>query len=114
MTSFDENNLGVLVTSRQLHAETALLPYQLSFFHFEFNVSKGEWSYCLEKFITNRTKQQERVLDKNMMVSQFGKYAGDHRYYHSTAVWDHSYHFSRERVECRDDDLDWQIIKGGT
>jgi len=98
ITSFDENNLGVLVASRQLHAETALLPYQLAFFHFKFRVSRVEWSYCVERFVKNRTREQELVLDKNMMVSQFGKYAGGHRYYHGTSAWENPYYIERELV----------------
>ncbi|KAI4644834.1 uncharacterized protein J4E79_010969 [Alternaria viburni] len=74
-TSFNENNLGVLRTSRQLHAETALLPYQLAFFHFKFRVSKVEWANCVERFMKNRTMEQELVMSKNMMVSQLGKLA---------------------------------------
>ena len=96
MTSFDENNLGVIVTSRQLYAETALLPYQLALFHFRFTVSKGAWSLCVERFVKNRSRAQELLMNKNMTVSQFGKSAGDIRYYHGTSAWDHSYPFSRE------------------
>jgi len=109
-TLFDENNLGVLVASRQLHAETALLPYQLAFFHFKFRVSKVEWSYCVERFVKNRTREQELVLDKNMMVNQFGKYAGGHRHYHGTSAWENPYYMERELIEYSSWSLDGQLL----
>lgn len=40
--SFDQCGLGLLAVSRQLHAETAFLPYQLGLFLFKFKVSKGK------------------------------------------------------------------------
>ena len=106
---FDENNLGVLVASRQLHAETSLLPYHLALFQFKFRVSRAEWANCVERFVKNRTKEQELVLDKNMMVSQFGKYAGGHRYYHGTSAWDTQYHVRREGMTLSER-LDRQIL----
>jgi len=110
ITSFDENDLGVLVASRQLHAETSLLPYHLALFQFKFRVSKVEWSYCVERFVKNRTKEQELAMDKNMMVSHFGKYAGSHRYYHGTSAWHAPYHVRRESMEYPSERRNGQIL----
>ncbi|KAI4948623.1 hypothetical protein J4E86_007971 [Alternaria arbusti] len=90
--SFDECNLGLIAASRQLHAETGLLPYKLGFFNFLFRVSKGKWSYCVERFMENRTREQELVMDdKNMAVCQLGKQEGGDRYYHGASAWDNPY-----------------------
>jgi len=89
---FDQCNLGLIAASRQLHAETGPLPYKLGFFSFEFRVSKGKWSSCVERFMENRTRKQEQVMDdKNMVVCQLGKQAGGDRYYHGASAWDTPY-----------------------
>ncbi|KAI4917555.1 uncharacterized protein J4E92_008949 [Alternaria infectoria] len=108
LTSFNENNLGVLVTSRQLHAETALLPYQLALFRFEFGgirVTKGEWSHCVERFVKSRTKVQELVAIKNMTVTHVKMYVVLSWY-----ISLESFESYQKRTNgCWDGAFDWQI-----
>lgn len=65
--SFRESNLGLLSTSRQLRAETKLLPYQLATFHFRFydwdDWSEVEWLRRLQmRFFETRTVEQLQAM----------------------------------------------------
>ncbi|CAN9343324.1 unnamed protein product [Alternaria sp. RS040] len=65
--SFRESNLGLLSTSRQLRAETKLLPYQLATFHFRFydwdDWSEVEWLMRLQmRFFETRTVEQLQAM----------------------------------------------------
>lgn len=74
--SFTELNMGLLLVSRQLHAETALLPYQLGtlFFHFEpsYLVDKL-WLSLIAKFLEKRSLQQiEAIVDLQTYMDPYG------------------------------------------
>lgn len=76
--SFTELNMGLLLVSRQLHAETALLPYQLGtlFFHFEpsYLVDKL-WLSLIAKFLEKRSLQQiEAIVDLQTHMDAYGGY----------------------------------------
>jgi hypothetical protein len=65
--SFRESNLGLLSTSRQLRAETELLPYKLATFHFRFydwdDWSEVAWLGRLQmRFFETRTVEQLQAM----------------------------------------------------
>ncbi|KAI4946688.1 hypothetical protein J4E91_006859 [Alternaria rosae] len=62
--SLKRNNMGLLLVSRQLHAETALLPYQLGTicFHFEGSYPDGLWLPHIGKFLEKRSLQQIKAI----------------------------------------------------
>ena len=65
--SFRESNLGLLSTSRQLRAETELLPYKLATFHFRVH-GISDWSEALwlerlqMRFFIARTVEQLKAM----------------------------------------------------
>jgi len=68
----ETNALGLLLASRQLHAETALLPYKLGVFHFEFeepDFDEDEWyEEVLQDFFRARSRKQIAAI-ATMQVS---------------------------------------------
>jgi len=66
------NDIGLLLASRQLHAETALLPYKLGVFHFEFeepDFDEDEWyEEVLQDFFRARSRKQIAAI-ATMQVS---------------------------------------------
>ncbi|CAN9343432.1 unnamed protein product [Alternaria sp. RS040] len=66
--SFNECNLGLIAASRQLHAETRLLPYSLAVFRFDFEHFEDEWQEPVQRFVDLRTKEQRGAIGDNMMV----------------------------------------------
>ncbi|KAI4647686.1 hypothetical protein J4E93_004096 [Alternaria ventricosa] len=66
------NDIGLLLACRQLHAETALLPYKLGVFHFEFeepDFDEDEWyEEVLQDFFRARSRKQIAAI-ATMQVS---------------------------------------------
>jgi hypothetical protein len=59
--SYRKYNLSLLATSRQIYTETALLPYKLGRFHYQFlELAEVEWRYYLECFTEWRSEAQIR------------------------------------------------------
>jgi len=60
--SFLRKDLALLLTSRQLHAETALHPYKLGFFDFQFDydyLDEDDWREAVIRgFLQARSQQQ--------------------------------------------------------
>lgn len=56
--------MGLLLVSRQLHAETALFPYQLGTicFHFEGSYPDRLWLPHIGKFLEKRSLQQIKAI----------------------------------------------------
>ncbi|KAI4706342.1 hypothetical protein J4E89_009076 [Alternaria sp. Ai002NY15] len=85
--SFNGCNLGLIAVSRQVHAETSLLPYKLAQFRFHFECPQEDWTYCVERFVEKRSKQQEQALGTNMRVSEFDEDLDDVVHYYGTSAW---------------------------
>jgi len=68
----ETNALGLLLASRQLHAETALLPYKLGVFQFEFeepDFDEDDWyEEVLQDFFRARSRKQIAAI-ATMQVS---------------------------------------------
>lgn len=54
---FEENDMSLLLDSRRVHKETALLPYKMSIFAFEFEGEWRHWEYVRE-FLESRSRAQ--------------------------------------------------------
>ncbi|RYN17509.1 hypothetical protein AA0113_g6727 [Alternaria arborescens] len=59
------HNINLLLVSRQLHTECALLPYKLSTFSFGFTAP-------IRRFLEARTKQQLRAIEDMRVFGTFG------------------------------------------
>jgi hypothetical protein len=57
--------MGLLLVSRQVHTECALLPYKLSTFSFGFHAP-------VRKFLEARTEQQLRSIKDMRVLESFG------------------------------------------
>jgi len=58
-----EDSMSLLLVSRQIHAETAYLPYQLSAFNFMvFNAKKKQWKPYMRKFLVKLSEEQIKVM----------------------------------------------------
>lgn len=69
--SFNACNLGLIATSRQLHSETRLLPYELGMFHFWVDIpdrSEDQCSFRIRQFVNSRTEEQKAAIGDNMRV----------------------------------------------
>ena len=61
--SSTENNMSLLLVSRQVHAETAYLPYELSTFDFlVYKADKREWKAYLRRFLAKRSEEQIKAM----------------------------------------------------
>jgi len=66
--SFQKANLGLLATSRQLYAETALLPNKLGIFQFFLHRPEGPWEVYVRAFIGRRSEEQLRAMGEFEVV----------------------------------------------
>lgn len=78
--SFQECNLALPATSRQLYAKTALLPYKLGRFDFYFRRPESPWEVHMRAFIGRRSKEQLRAMGEMDGVG-FGLETRDNRPY---------------------------------
>jgi len=63
LPSLAEHNMGLLLASRQLHAETADLPYKLGQFMFRFaNATRKQWAARVSIFMERRTARQVKAM----------------------------------------------------
>jgi len=61
--SSKETNLGLILVSRQVHAETAYLPYELSTFSaIVYSANKTEWKPYVRKFLAKRSEEQIKAM----------------------------------------------------
>jgi len=75
--SSDDNVLGLLLASRQLHAETSLLLYKLSIFEFELDLPQddeaaheaGELDAVVREFLHDRSAIQIGAITKMEIVT---------------------------------------------
>jgi hypothetical protein len=55
--SFEEDDMSLLLVSRRVHQETALLPYKMGILGFEFEGEWEHWEYVKE-FLESRSRAQ--------------------------------------------------------
>ncbi|KAI4701706.1 hypothetical protein J4E81_003446 [Alternaria sp. BMP 2799] len=62
-SSFQETDMGLILVSRQIHAETAYLPYELSTFDFlVYDANKSQWKSDVSKFLAKRSEEQIKAM----------------------------------------------------
>jgi len=62
-SSFQEAGMGLILVSRQVHAETAYLPYELSAFDFlVYDANKSQWKADVRKFLAKRSEEQIKAM----------------------------------------------------
>jgi hypothetical protein len=84
--SYRKFNLSLLATSRQINTETALLPYKLGRFRYQFlNLAEVEWRYYLECFTEWRSEAQIRCT-RDISVLGGDGYLINNRYYYGTGM----------------------------
>jgi len=84
--SFQRCNLGLVATSRQLYAETALLPYKLGSFKFFLHRPEAPWEVYVRAFIGRRSEEQLRAMDEEFEVVGYDPETRDDRPYWGTGV----------------------------
>ncbi|KAI4946684.1 hypothetical protein J4E91_006855 [Alternaria rosae] len=63
LQSLAEDKMGLLLASRQLHAETADLPYKLGRFQFRFaRATRKQWVPHVSLFMERRTARQVKAM----------------------------------------------------
>lgn len=63
LQSLAEDNMGLLLASRQHHAETADLPYKLGSFQFRFaRATREQWVPHVSLFVERRTARQVKAM----------------------------------------------------
>ncbi|KAI4644832.1 uncharacterized protein J4E79_010967 [Alternaria viburni] len=61
--SLTEDSMSLLLVSRQIHAETAYLPYKLITFDFlVHNDNKSQWKPYVRKFLAKRSEEQIKAM----------------------------------------------------
>jgi hypothetical protein len=84
--SYRKFNQSLLATSRQINTETALLPYKLGRFRYQFlNLAEVEWWYYLECFTEWRSEAQIRSTREISVLGGDG-YLINIRYYYGTGM----------------------------
>jgi len=67
-SSFQETGMGLILVSRQVHAETASLPYELSTFNFlVYDASRSQWKSDVRKFLAKRSEEQIKAMSCLML-----------------------------------------------
>jgi hypothetical protein len=62
-TTLRSGGHGLLLASRQLHAETALLPYQLGWFYFDLpSLTRKQCYPLVSEFLERRSKEQIKAM----------------------------------------------------
>ncbi|KAI4706344.1 hypothetical protein J4E89_009078 [Alternaria sp. Ai002NY15] len=62
-SSFQEAGMGLILVSRQVHDETAYLPYELSAFDFlVYDANKSQWKSDVRKFLAKRSEEQIKAM----------------------------------------------------
>ncbi|KAI4676677.1 uncharacterized protein J4E84_009512 [Alternaria hordeiaustralica] len=85
--SFKKSNLGLLLTSRQLHEETALLPYMLGRFVFRNTFGGIEMGDDrVDEFLEGRSEEQLAAIGR-LAAMRFDKKRGRYAYTSGTGVY---------------------------